>query len=210
MTPSIHQGLWVGLLAGALLATTTGCAPGPGTTPSPSPSPTWVERDTADDVTLTPPAGWRLAGSGEAALNPAMDLRVIPETGQEGWAGIVVKNYSNFVVRDGGPDRGDAPLDPENGRIVAIDHWTRQGATTELLPDRTIDGQRTVGFRAHNVPMREGGIYTLEQWILRRPDGQWLLYIYSSPGADHVDPALSAALDTLRWTTPTPTPSPSR
>ncbi|RRD47070.1 hypothetical protein [Arachnia propionica] len=78
----------------------------------------------------------------------------------------------------------------------------------EVLPERTIGGERAVGMTVHQVGEKSGKESVWEQWHVLRHDGVWLFDLFSGGGRDRVGDDAYGILDSFRWTGPAPSPLP--
>ncbi|RRD46453.1 hypothetical protein EII35_15555 [Arachnia propionica] len=76
----------------------------------------------------------------------------------------------------------------------------------EVLPERTIGGERSVGMRVREVMEGRGSVW--EQWHVLRHDGVWLFDLLSGGGRDRIGDDVYELLDSFRWTGPAPSPIP--
>ncbi|RRD48578.1 hypothetical protein EII35_12030 [Arachnia propionica] len=78
----------------------------------------------------------------------------------------------------------------------------------EVLPERTIGGERAVGMRVREVMEKVGKEIVWEQWHVLRHDGVWLFDLSSGGDRDMVSDDAYGILDSFRWTGPAPSPIP--
>lgn len=190
----------------------TSCSPAsPNTTPTPSAMLT-VNTDTRDDFHITPPDGWtEFSGTyGESGY-----YYIASANGDTGYSSTAmrVRRESLYILKfifKKNPEDPQFVIDMNEyrDRSIRMSKTTKEVSEVIPLPDRTVGGERAVGYS--DIYTKNGIPQKYETWMVGRHDGIWTLSINSAPGETVIPPEASAALDTVYWTPPeAPAPSPS-
>lgn len=171
----------------ALSACVSG-SPQPSSEPSPAqPSPAVVE-----DLSITPPDGWRHGVLGED-FPPAFVASLEPEDDSTRCAQLKV------YVRKWFSGSGEKTYDAEDARELSL---TSNPELTEI-GERQIGGSDAVGAGGVGSCEDAGSEpVPVEYWYVVRPGILWTFTIIGHPSADEVPTELLEALDTVAWSSP--------